>query len=787
MISRRILAAVALLCAPVIPAHAQKTRAQLNTEIGTSFPDNNFPLLLRNVTNDIVNSIMPTAPVVSGNLACFSGTTGLLQDCGSVPNTLTVGTSVIAGGTSNGLLYNNSGVLGNLATANSGVVVTSNTGVPSITSGPLGIDHGGLGATSFTANLPIIGNGSSNPIVGSRSGNTTVFATSNGALTANDCVKVDASGNFVDAGATCGANANTPYVQDFLNGTGFTAGTSTSIMLMNSPSAAALLAITFDGVTQSHNTWSLAGAVVTFSAAIPSNTQVVEAHWYAPSTTAGVGNINGASGALNLLGVRGATVATSGQNLSVGISTFLYNPVTAAPYNALCDGGTNDHDAIQAAIDATPSNGGYIDIPGVCAFSTTLDFKGHPNLVLRGQGGYGSGSSTPSALKFTGSGTGRAIDWRDANAPTITGVPILATNSGFTGTLIDFGATNPGTSTGGAQILIENATISATYTGTPPTCANLSEAIEVTINRVNFGRCGPAIKGQNILGLNVRVKITDSQFVTHTGPAIVDCGESWTLLSNAFEADVNGRANLFSNNSARPCKAMVSTGNFHGDVIAVSGGGGTWYTITANGFTSKGDQVGGGGFVNTTAYTLVGGAGYSWSGSHYETLTGGIFNCTSSPTGMRFENLSATGSFSWVAGTGCLNATAENSTPDTFPGGSLLPLPTWTPTWTPSGGSLPTTSNQGIFKRHGNTTEYWISATFGTVTATGGTTLAGAPFTFSASCAIFGIDGGTSQTLSGFGITGTSNWSLFRASNPAVLPALGTSSSLALYANCPSN
>lgn len=87
MTSRRIFAAVALLCAIIAPAHAQKTKAQLNTEIGTSFPDNSVgaitPTVLRNVTNDIVNSIMPTAPVVSGNLVCFNGTTGLLQDCGS--------------------------------------------------------------------------------------------------------------------------------------------------------------------------------------------------------------------------------------------------------------------------------------------------------------------------------------------------------------------------------------------------------------------------------------------------------------------------------------------------------------------------------------------------------------------------------------------------------------------------------------------------------------------------------------------------------------------------------
>lgn len=45
---------------------------------------------------------------------------------------ITVGVSPIAGGTSLGVLYNNAGVLGNLATANNGVLITSGAGVPSI-------------------------------------------------------------------------------------------------------------------------------------------------------------------------------------------------------------------------------------------------------------------------------------------------------------------------------------------------------------------------------------------------------------------------------------------------------------------------------------------------------------------------------------------------------------------------------------------------------------------------------------------------------------------------------
>lgn len=91
MTLRRILAALSMLCAltgalAAGPAHAQKTKAQLNSEIGVSFPDNTSgaitPQILRNVTGDIVNSIMPAAPVVSGNLPSFNGTTGLLKDSG---------------------------------------------------------------------------------------------------------------------------------------------------------------------------------------------------------------------------------------------------------------------------------------------------------------------------------------------------------------------------------------------------------------------------------------------------------------------------------------------------------------------------------------------------------------------------------------------------------------------------------------------------------------------------------------------------------------------------------
>lgn len=79
--------ALAALIVSLSGAQAQKTKAVLDAEITTNFPDNNVgaitPSGLRNTNLDIVNSIMPTAPVVSGNLACFDGITGLLKDCGA--------------------------------------------------------------------------------------------------------------------------------------------------------------------------------------------------------------------------------------------------------------------------------------------------------------------------------------------------------------------------------------------------------------------------------------------------------------------------------------------------------------------------------------------------------------------------------------------------------------------------------------------------------------------------------------------------------------------------------
>lgn len=81
---KKILIAMFLLW-PAL-AHAQSTKAALTTEINTNLassqPGGITALQTRTTLLDIINSIMPTAPVVANNSVCFSGTTGLLKDCG---------------------------------------------------------------------------------------------------------------------------------------------------------------------------------------------------------------------------------------------------------------------------------------------------------------------------------------------------------------------------------------------------------------------------------------------------------------------------------------------------------------------------------------------------------------------------------------------------------------------------------------------------------------------------------------------------------------------------------
>lgn len=71
--------------------------------------------------------------------------------------------------------------------------------------GTLAVTSGGTGVGTFTANLPIIGNGTSALAQGTvtSTNGATLFATFSGARTNGNCVSIDANGNLVAAGGAC--------------------------------------------------------------------------------------------------------------------------------------------------------------------------------------------------------------------------------------------------------------------------------------------------------------------------------------------------------------------------------------------------------------------------------------------------------------------------------------------------------------------------------------------------------------------------------------------------------
>lgn len=71
----------------------------------------------------------------------------------------------------------------------------------------------------------------------------------------------------------------TPTVDVFADGVGFNDGSSTYIDLSADPGNENNVHITFDGVTQHHDTYSISGVRVTFDAAIPTGTAKIEARY----------------------------------------------------------------------------------------------------------------------------------------------------------------------------------------------------------------------------------------------------------------------------------------------------------------------------------------------------------------------------------------------------------------------------------------------------------------------------------------------------------------------------
>ncbi len=282
---------------------------------------------------------------------------------GAPATSLTVGTTTIVGGTTLGLLYDNAGVLGNLATGNSGVLVTDGSGNPSIsTTLPTG-----LAATSLNLTTPLLGvaTGTSlalgSPTGGSIANSVNVaggFYVNNVLLSAGSTVNVNTSSlietrpNDTSTGSaanklvvyTSAAQVKTAAVTDTSDVFGICVSGITGTSCGTSGSASVAIAgqasCAFDGATTAGDfvvaSTSVAGDCSDAGATVPATVQVLG---YVLSTNVGAGtypvdisNI-GAMAALNSKAKPGGTNGQIQYN-----SSGAFAGVTNVP---LGNGGTN--------------------------------------------------------------------------------------------------------------------------------------------------------------------------------------------------------------------------------------------------------------------------------------------------------------------------------------------------------------------------------------------------------------------------------------------------------------
>lgn len=125
---------------------------------------------------------------------------------------------------------------------------------------------------------------------------------------ANNALNWTSGSGFGCVTISGGGSAGTAVVQDFLASTNFTPGSTTQLTLSSTPSAAAAVMVSFDGIHQAANTWSLSSAVITFVAAIPLQVQVVEVQWVQSSGGSGAGVASITAGQ----GLSGGTITSAG-------------------------------------------------------------------------------------------------------------------------------------------------------------------------------------------------------------------------------------------------------------------------------------------------------------------------------------------------------------------------------------------------------------------------------------------------------------------------------------------
>lgn len=396
------------------------------------------------------------------------------------------------------------------------------------------------------------------------------------------------------------------------------------------------------------------------------------------------------------------------------VQAKLQETVSATDFGFVCDGITDNTTALNNAITSisqTTFYGGTIEIPApktpsFCIVAGTINLNTKIAITIRGVAGFTGGAFTTSNLLYTGTGA-RFIDGRDGTGNRLQSLYISYNNPAFTGSLVDCGGNTPAIASPptfgsiSSSCSLDNVTLAPSIGGSTPaaTLWNMDQSIEGTANYVNFTGGAPSIRGSLVLASNSTVlKVRNSQFISHVGPAIVGCGDSWAFDGNTFEADSLGKANAFSNATHPGCKGLSFSNGWYADIVT---SGGTWFNFNGSGFSFTGAQR----IVNVQAASspifLFSGTttGVTIDSATIEN-TSAVIDCTASTTGINLKSITWSGATTFFNNlSNCHGIQDQGNSPSTSQAtnGQLLVGQTSADAlWKTSSGDL-TTSAAGAF------------------------------------------------------------------------------------------